>query len=78
MRMAACMVLYVRFTDNNVRTFWSRDINGKYVNNTWHWKNHFENLVTKKWKGQVKEYAIFRAAQGKRIGDAWVKEKLIE
>lgn len=73
-RMQACMVLYVTFWDGNNRTFWSGDARyPKYKGNMGHWYNHLNNLAMNKWSGNVKEYAIFRASNGERIGDPVIK-----
>lgn len=72
MKMEACAVLYVKFLDDNVRTFYSRDV-AKKPGNLHYWFEHLRNLAEKKWPGMVKEYAIYRSAAGKRVGDPIVK-----
>lgn len=71
-QLAACMVLYVTFVDGNVRTFYSRDIDRK-PDNTHYWFTHLQALAENKWRGRVREYAIYRCINGEKSGDPIVK-----
>lgn len=72
MKMEACAVLYVKFQDDNVRTFYSRDV-AKKPGNLHYWFNHLRTLAETKWPGMVKEFAIYRVAGGNRVGDPILK-----
>jgi hypothetical protein len=70
----ACIVVIVRFIDDNKRTFYSRDIDHtndpkKYRNVAYwlyQWKKRIEFEEPDGWKGRVKEAAIFHSFDGNR------------
>ncbi|WP_266364224.1 hypothetical protein [Tellurirhabdus rosea] len=73
----ACIQVIVRFVDDNVRVFYSRDIDchniqskqWKYRNlNYWvqYWKYRIEKETPNGWAGRVKEGAIFHSWDGNR------------
>ncbi len=75
-RMKACCVLFVTFTDNNERKFYSGDARyPKYKGNLNHWYNHLRNLAENKWPGKVKEFAIYRSVRMEIVGDPILKVK---
>lgn len=73
----SCVKIVGRFKnpDGKPFTMYSRD-EKKNPNNVWYWRDYFEHYVTKgKWKGKVKEYAIYKLTNGKEDGDPLVKDR---
>ncbi|GEM_PF-4321141 len=74
LKRAACVVLYVRFVDNNMRPFYSRDIEFKPSDYRYHnegyWTQRFKLMVKDEspagWKGRVQEAAIFHSFDGNK------------
>jgi hypothetical protein len=75
----ACLVVYVRFYDGNVRTYYNRDIDYKedpdprkrrLYHLLHHWVYRWRQLIQKEepegWKGQVWHAAIFQMWDGNR------------
>ena len=67
-RKVASAVLYIKFKDNQLRTFYSRDIE-KQPGNLHYWSEHLLKLATVKWKDKFLSYAIYRCANGAKVGD---------
>ena len=67
-RQVACAVLYIKFKDSQLRTFYSRDID-KQLGNLHYWSEHLLKLATEKWKGKVQSFAIYRCINGSKVGD---------
>jgi hypothetical protein len=73
----SCVKIVGRFKqpDGKPFTLYSRD-EKKHPGNVYYWMNYFETYVTTgKWKGKVKEYAIYRLVNGKIEGDPLVKDR---
>ncbi len=72
LKRAACVVLYVRFIDNNMRPFYSRDIeyDDHRKGNAGYWTQRFKLMVQDEspagWKGRVSEAAIFHSFDGNK------------